>query len=152
MHAVVMESLEEYLSGVLEPAARRRIEAHLNDCASCRAGMDGMAGVSSLFGALRSQECEPAAGFYARVAERIEANSAAPSLAGLFAFDLVFARRLAFSCMLTLAVLASFLVSREVAYRGSFTPEAVLSQDSTAASGNALAQDNMLLALTAYER
>jgi hypothetical protein len=54
--------------------------------------------------------------------------------------------------MLTLAVLASFLVSREVAYRGSFTPDAVLSQDRTAASGSALAQDNMLLALTAYER
>jgi anti-sigma factor RsiW len=147
-----MESLEEYLSGVLEPAARRRIEAHLNECASCRAGMDGMAGVSSLFGALRNQACEAAPGFYARVVERIEATSAAPSLAGLFAFDLVFARRLAFSCMLTLAVLGSVLVSRELAYRGSFTPDAVLAQDSAAASGSALAQDNMLLALTAYER
>jgi len=152
MHAVVMESLEEYLSGVLEPAVRRRIEAHLNECASCRAGMDGMAGVSSLFGALRNQACEAAPGFYARVVERIEATSAAPSLAGLFAFDLVFARRLAFSCMLTLAVLGSVLVSRELAYRGSFTPDAVLAQDSAAASGSALAQDNMLLALTAYER
>jgi predicted anti-sigma-YlaC factor YlaD len=147
-----MESLEEYLSGVLEPAVRRRIEAHLNECASCRAGMDGMAGVSSLFGALRNQACEAAPGFYARVVERIEATSAAPSLAGLFAFDLVFARRLAFSCMLTLAVLGSVLVSRELAYRGSFTPDAVLAQDSAAASGSALAQDNMLLALTAYER
>jgi predicted anti-sigma-YlaC factor YlaD len=137
---------------VLEPAVRRRIEAHLNECASCRAGMDGMAGVSSLFGALRNQACEAAPGFYARVVERIEATSAAPSLAGLFAFDLVFARRLAFSCMLTLAVLGSVLVSRELAYRGSFTPDAVLAQDSAAASGSALAQDNMLLALTAYER
>jgi len=112
MHAVVMESLEEYLSGLLEPAVRRRIETHLNECASCRAGMDGMAGVSRLFGALRSQECDPAPGFYARVVERIETTSPAPSFAGLFAFDLVFARRLAFSCMLTLAVLGSFLVSR----------------------------------------
>ncbi|MGD0046711.1 MAG: anti-sigma factor [Bryobacteraceae bacterium] len=152
MHAVVMESLEEYLSGLLEPAAHRRIETHLNDCASCRAGIEGMADVSRRFGALRNQECEPAPGFYARVVERIETTSAAPSFAGLFAFDLVFARRLAFSCMLTLAVLGSFLVSREIAYRGSFTPDTVLAQDSTAASGSALAQDNMLLALTAYER
>ena len=152
MHAVVMESLEEYLSGVLEPAECRRIETHLNDCRSCRAELDGMAEVSSLFGALRGQECEPTPGFYARVADRIEAENAAPSLAGLFAFDLVFARRLAFSCMLTLAVLGSFLVSREIGYRGSFTPESVLAQDTTAASSSALAQDNMLLTLTAYER
>ncbi len=111
-----------------------------------------MADCSQMFVALRNREYEPAPGFYARVAERIEANSAAPSLAGLFPFDLVFARRLAFSCMLTLAVLGSFLVSREIAYRGSFTPDAVLAQDGTAASDSALAQDNMLLALTAYER
>jgi len=152
MHAVVMESLEEYLSGVLEPADRRRIETHLHDCADCRAMMDGITGVSSLFGSLRSEACEPAAGFYARVVERIESNNAAPSFAGLFAFDLVFARRLAFTCMLTLAVLGSLLVSREVAYRGSFTPDSVLAQDATAASSNALAQDNMLLTLTGYER
>jgi anti-sigma factor RsiW len=147
-----MESLEEYLSGLLEPAAHRRIEAHLHDCASCRAGIESMADVSRLFGALRNQECEPDPGFYARVVDRIEITSAAPSLAGLFAFDLVFARRLAFACMVTLAVLGSFLVSREIAYRGSFTPDAVLAQDSAAASGSALAQDNMLLTLTAYER
>jgi predicted anti-sigma-YlaC factor YlaD len=152
MHAVVMESLEEYLSGLLEPASCRRIETHLNDCASCRAEIDGFTGVARLFGALRSEECEPAPGFYARVAERIEANSAARSFAGLFGFDLVLARRLAFSSMLMLAVLGSFLVSREVTYRGSFTPEAVLSQDSAAASDSAPAQDNMLLTLTAYER
>jgi anti-sigma factor RsiW len=154
MHAVVMESLEEYLSGVLEPAARRSIETHLRDCARCRAEVDRMADVSHLLGAMRNQPCEPVPGFYARVAERIEANSTAPSFAGLFAFDLVFARRLAFSCMLTLAVLGSFLVSREMSYRGSFTPEAVLAQDSTTASvsDSAPAQDNMLLTLTAYER
>ncbi|HEY9141932.1 MAG TPA: zf-HC2 domain-containing protein [Bryobacteraceae bacterium] len=151
MHRVVMESLEEYLSDVLEPAARRRIETHLSDCVSCRAEMDGLADVSRLFGALRNEAYEPAPGFYARVVKRIEAGTA-PSL-GLFGFDLAFARRLAFSCMLTLAVLGSVLVSREVTYRGSFTPEAVLSQDNAAeAAGSALAQDNMLLTLTAYER
>ncbi len=152
MHAVVMESLEEYLSGLLGPAARRRIETHLNSCESCRAGMEGMTDVSRLFGALRDEASEPAPGFCDRVMARIETTGAAPSFAGLFAFDLVFARRLAFSCMLMLAAMGSFLVSREVAYRGSFTPDAVLSQDSAAASDSALAQDNMLLTLTAYER
>ena len=152
MHAVVKESLEEYLSGVLEPAVRRRIETHLNDCASCRADVDSLADVSRLFGALRNEAYEPAPGFYARVVERIEA-SGTPSLAGLFGFDLAFARRLAFSCMLTLAVLGSVLVSRQATYRATVTPEAVLSQDSAVeAAGSTLAQDNMLLTLTAYER
>jgi anti-sigma factor RsiW len=147
-----MESLEEYLSGVLEPAARRRIDIHLNDCPSCRAAVDGMVDAASLFDALRNEEYEPAPGFYARVVERIESTSAAPSLPGFFSFDLVFARRLALSCMLTLAVLGSVLITREATYRGSFTPDAVLSQDTTAAASSALAQDNMLLTLTAYER
>jgi len=152
MHAVVKESLEEYLSGLLAPAACRRIETHLHDCAACRAEAGSFADVSRLFGALRNEAYEPAPGFYNRVVARIEAGNAAPSFAWFFAFDLTFARRLAFSCMLTLAVLGSVLVSREVTYRGNFTPDAVLSQDSAAASAAAPAQDNMLLTLTAYER
>lgn len=147
-----MESLEEYLSGLLEPAARRRIEAHLDGCADCRAQVSGFAQVSSLFASLKSDGMEAAPGFYSRVAQRIQTRRAAPSFASLFAFDLVLARRLAFSCMLLLAAMGSFLVSREITYRASLSPDAVLSQETAAASGTALAQDNMLLTLTAYER
>lgn len=152
MHAVVIESFEEYLSGCLEPAACRSVEDHLRDCARCRAEVDAMAGASRLFGALRGEACDPAPGFYARVVERIETSSAAPSVASFFAFDPVFLWRMALSCMLLLVATGSFLVSREVAYRGGFSPEAILSQDNAAASGTAQAQDNMLLTLTAYER
>jgi anti-sigma factor RsiW len=152
MHAVVIESLEEYLSGRLEPAACRRVEDHLRDCARCRAGMDAMADASRLFASFHGEACDPAPGFYARVVERIDTSSAVPSVAGFFAFDLIFLRRMAFSCMLLLVAMGGFLVSREVAYRGSFTPEAILSQDCAAASDTALAQDNMLLTLTAYAR
>jgi len=151
MHAVVMESLEEYLSGVLEPAVSRPIEAHLHDCPRCRAEVESFAEAASLLGALRSEGCEPAPGFYQRFTERREARRA-PSLTGLFGFDLILARRLALSGVLTLAVLASVLISREVTYRAGFTPEAVLSQESAAGSDIAPAQDNMLLTLTAYER
>jgi hypothetical protein len=149
MHAVVIESLEEYLSGRLEPAACRRVELHLRDCPRCRAGVDAMANASRLFASLCSEACDPAPGFYARVVYRIEA---APSIAGFFAFDLVFMRRMAFSCMLLLVAMGGFLVSREVAYHGGFSPAAILSQDNAAASDTALAQDNMLLTLTAYAR
>ena len=65
MHAVVMESLEEYLSGTLEPAAQREIEAHLNICASCREEIRSMQEVSQMFLTLRSEEAlEASAGFY----------------------------------------------------------------------------------------
>ena len=33
---VVMDSLEEYLAGALEPAAQREVEAHLSTCNLCR--------------------------------------------------------------------------------------------------------------------
>jgi predicted anti-sigma-YlaC factor YlaD len=36
MHAVVMESLEEFLAGALDPATQREIETHLGTCQVCR--------------------------------------------------------------------------------------------------------------------
>ena len=56
MHAVVMESLEEYLSGTLKPAALRDIEAHLNTCEKCRLEVAGMQQVSQWFGAIKTEE------------------------------------------------------------------------------------------------
>ncbi len=56
MHAVVMESLEDYLSGLLEPAESRSFEAHLADCPSCREELQGMQSVSLLFSSLRTPE------------------------------------------------------------------------------------------------
>ena len=72
MHSIVMESIEEYLSGALEPGAQRRIETHLSACRSCREEVAGMEDVSLLFGSLRCEEAlEPPAGFYARVMARV---------------------------------------------------------------------------------
>ena len=56
MHAEVIESLENYLSGTLEPAAQRAIEAHLSSCSGCRDEVHGMQDVSHMFGTLRSEE------------------------------------------------------------------------------------------------
>ncbi len=55
MHAVVMESLEEFLAGTLEPMERRTVEAHLGNCAACREELQGMEDLSLLFGSLRPQ-------------------------------------------------------------------------------------------------
>ena len=153
MHAVVMESLEEYLAGVLEPAALRDIEAHLNTCESCREEVGSMREISQLFGSLRSEESPaPSPAFYAEVVRQVEAAKPAPSFAGFFAFDLAFARRLAFASLLTLAILGGYLVSREADYTAGPSPEAVLAQQDAPAFDSAPGQDNMLVTLTAYER
>ena len=55
MHSVVMESLEEFLAGTLEPAERHAVEAHLGDCAACREEVQGMEDLSLLFGSLRPE-------------------------------------------------------------------------------------------------
>ena len=72
MHALVMESLEEYLAGTLKPEALRAVEAHLNGCTPCRREVAGMAQVSGWLGALRTdEEFVPAPGFYGRVMRQV---------------------------------------------------------------------------------
>jgi anti-sigma factor RsiW len=153
MHAVVMESLEEYLAGSLDPAALRDVEAHLSSCPVCCEELRGMQDISQMFGSLRSEESfEPAPGFYARVMQQVDRRQAAATLPGLFGLDLGFARRLVFASLLVLAVLGGFLVTRETIYPASGpSPEAILAQQDSLAFQTARAEDNMLITLTAYE-
>src|SRR5579871_237181 len=108
MHAVVMETLEEYLAGTLNPADERRIEAHLNGCPTCREELVAMEDMSAIFDSLRSEEClTPSPAFYAGVMAQVATPATGPGVWDLFGLDLVFARRLAFACLLTLAVMGS---------------------------------------------
>jgi anti-sigma factor RsiW len=153
MHPVVMESLEEYLSGTLEPAAQRNIEAHLSACEICLEELAGMQELSQLFGSLRCEEAfEPAPGFFARVMRQAGEREAVPSLWSLLALDLAFGRRLVFTSLMTLAILGSYLVSREAGHPGGLSPEAVMAEQNSPAFDSVPAQDNMLVTLTAYER
>ena len=153
MHAVLMQSLEEFLSGTLDPASQRKIEAHIKGCESCRSEIRSMQEVSEWFGSLRLQEeaAAPAAGFYGRVMEQVEQQRAVPSLANLFGLDLAFGRRLVFACLLLLAVLGSYLVSRETGYPTGPSPETIMAQQESPAFDSAPAPDNMLVTLTAYD-
>ena len=152
MHAVVMDSLEDYLSGTLNPADERAIEAHLNACSMCREEVRGMRDLSQFFGSLRSEEAvEPSGSFFARVIAQVEEQKAAPAFAGAFALDFGFARRLIFASLLTLAVVGSYLAAREAQAYGP-SPEAVMAQENSPNLDSASAQDNMLVTLTAYER
>ena len=101
MHAVVMESLEEYLAGVLKPAAQQEIEAHLNACDACREEIRSMQEVSQWFVSLRSEETvDPALGFCARVMDQVRESKAVPSLANVFGLNFAWERRLIFASLL----------------------------------------------------
>jgi len=152
MHAVVMESLEEYLSGTLKPAALREFEAHLNGCEMCRQEVAGMQEVSDWFGAFQVPDpVMPAPGFYAKVMREVGQRQTLPSFAGLFALDFAFGRRLVFASLLTLAALGTYLVSYERDYPSGPSPEAVMAQQDSPAYESARGQDNMLATLTSYE-
>jgi anti-sigma factor RsiW len=152
MHAVVMESVEEFLAGTLEPAEKRTIEAHLAGCAECRGELQGMEDISLLFGALRSVEAiEPAPGFYARVMQQVSERKPALSWTNLFGFNPDSARRLAYSCVLVLAALGTFLVSSEIKYRSGPMPDAIMAQQTQASFETAPAPESMLVTLASYE-
>jgi anti-sigma factor RsiW len=154
MHAVVMDSLEEYFAGTLEPAAHREIEAHLNNCQTCREEVRNMQDVSLLFTSLRPNEvCDPSPGFFAGVMQQVGENKlATPSFAGWFGLDFAFGRRIVFASLLTLAILGSYLVTHEAEFPVGPSPEAVMAQQDLPSFDSAPAQDNMLVTLTAYEQ
>jgi anti-sigma factor RsiW len=152
MHSVVMESLEEFLAGTLEPEEHRAVEGHLNDCRECREEVHGMQGVSALFHSFRTDDgFDPAPGFYARVMQRVEESKPAPSFSSLFALDAIFGRRLAFSCLVTIVLLGGYLVSRESSYMTGPTPEAMMAEQTQAGFDSAPAPESMLVTLTNYE-
>jgi len=154
MHAVVMESLEEYLAGELKPVDERAIEAHLIACDSCREEVRGMQDVSRLFGSLRSEEAfESSPAFLASMMREITGGrKAVRTLPGFLGLDLAFGRRLVFASLMTLAVLGGYLVSHESDVISGVSPEALLAQEDSPAFASSPAQDNMLATLTAYDR
>jgi anti-sigma factor RsiW len=152
MHSVVMENLEDFLAGTLEPAERQAVEKHLSGCEHCREEVRGIREVSVLFASLRTgQAFDPAPAFYARVMQRVEVAKPAPSFASLFALDAVFGRKLVFSCLLTLGILGGYLISSERSYMSGPTPEALMAEQTRASFDSAPAPESMLVTLTNYE-
>jgi anti-sigma factor RsiW len=145
MHQVIVESLEEYIGSALAPAAQRDFESHLETCAECRREVNSMMEMSGLFESLRpSETLEAPAGFCARVMVQVSSQRV-PSFWSVFSLDAAFGRRVVFASLLTLAVLGSFLVSRETGYFPQPSGlEAVMADQSTN-------RDAMLVTLTSYE-
>lgn len=147
MHQVIVDDLEEYLSGALPAGPRRQFEAHLETCEECRREATSMVEISGYFEPLRPGEAlEPASGFYARVMQQVRTHEPALSFWSLFSLDPGFGRRIAFASLLTLAVLGGFLVSRESDYgTGPPSPETVMAEQGSSDRGS------MLVTLASYE-
>lgn len=153
MHPAIVDNLEEYVSGNLRPAALREFKAHLQTCPACREEVRGIEETSSMFVALRpEEEIAPPPGFAARVMERVAAE-AAPSFWSLFSLDPWFGRRVVFASLVLLAVLGSFLVSRESDYAPGPSPEAVMAIEQAPAhrAPGMNDRDMMLVTLASYE-
>ncbi|MGA3072815.1 MAG: zf-HC2 domain-containing protein [Bryobacteraceae bacterium] len=146
MHAVIINDLEEYLSGDLPPSALDRFQAHLETCGKCRREVEGIQESAGLLASLKpAVGVDPPPSFVAQVMQAA-AEHAVPSFWTAFG-DFAFGRRVVFASLLTLAVLGTVLVSREAAYAPNpTTPEAVMAD--AAGSPNA---GQMLVTLASYE-
>jgi anti-sigma factor RsiW len=152
MHAAVLDRLEEYLSGTLNPADTREFEAHLNTCDLCREEVQSMREISECFPSLRpEQTLYPSAGFYAGILEQIGCQSARPTFASLFSWQFAFGRSMVFASLAILAILGSYLWNSETAWQPAPAAEAVMAQQESPAFDSGPAQDNMLVTLTDYE-
>jgi hypothetical protein len=100
----------------------------------------------------QEEEWQPSPGFYAAVVRRVEEQAVRPSFAGLFSLDFVFGRRLVFASLVMLAVLGSYLVTREGEYPGGPSPESVMAEQNSPSFDSAPGHDNMLVTMTAYEQ
>jgi anti-sigma factor RsiW len=146
MHAVIINDLEEYLSGDLPRSALDRFQAHLETCGACRREVEKIQESAGLLASLKpAGAVDPPPSFVAQVMRTV-AERAAPPFWTAFG-DFAFGRRVVFASLLTLAVLGTVLVSREEAYAPNpTTPEAVMAD--AAGSPNA---DQMLVTLASYE-
>jgi anti-sigma factor RsiW len=154
MHAVMLENLEDYLAGTLEPGQSREMEAHLCACEICREELRGMQELEGLFGVLRPEETETwelAPSFTARVMEQVVRRKPVPAFASFFALTGAFGRRLVLASLLAVALLGGYLVTHEEQYPVGPSPEAILAQQNVPAFETGGAANNMLATLTAYE-
>jgi anti-sigma factor RsiW len=152
MHAVVMESLEEYLSGTLKPVALRDMEAHLAGCDACREEVASMQEISILVREMVPREViQPAPGFYQRVMHQVGGRKAVPAFASLFSLDLAFGRRVVFASLLVLAALGGYLVSRESDFYSGPSPDLVMAQQESPSFEAKPAHEAMLATMTSYE-
>jgi hypothetical protein len=109
MHGSIRHELESLLQGNGDAAPLRQ---HLASCGGCANELAAMRAQNDLFRPLKSNEdVEPAAGFYARVMQRIE-EKAKDSIWAVFVYS-PFGKRLALASLSVALLLGSYVVAQE---------------------------------------
>jgi anti-sigma factor RsiW len=125
MHGPIREKLEELLeAGALQDETAR----HLATCPDCAAELRGMKEQADLLHSLRpAEEIEPAAGFYARVVQRIE-DTGVRSVWSVFT-DGAFGTWLAYASLALALLVGGWLVTTE-RHDGHIGSEPVIAHES----------------------
>ena len=113
MHRIIRDHLEQVL-GERPPALDHPAGKHLAECGECReavAAMREQAAMLRQWRVTNAERVEPRPGFYARVLERIEAQTPA-SVFTLF-FDSLFGRRIAMASLAMALLLGVYVISSE---------------------------------------
>jgi predicted anti-sigma-YlaC factor YlaD len=113
MHRIIRDHLEQVV-GELPPAPDHPAGKHLAECGDCRdavAAMRGHAAMLRQWRVTNAEIAEPRPGFYARVLERIEAQS--PSSVFTVFFDSLFGRRIAMAALALALLLGVYVISSE---------------------------------------
>jgi hypothetical protein len=132
MHGFIRRRLEELLMAkrVSERATGEHtddVDQHLASCAECADEVSVMRAHARMLRSFRvPEEIEPAAGFYARVLQRIEEH-AKRSIWAVFIYS-PYGKRLAFASATVALLLASFVVAQE-SRDGHLTGENLVAQE-----------------------
>ena len=115
MHRIIRDHLEQVLAAA-GPAPEHPAGRHLRECSECRDAVAAMREQAAMLREWRAPMLEVAAieprpGFYARVLERIEAQTPA-SVFTLF-FDSLFGRRIAMASLALALLLGVYVISSE---------------------------------------
>jgi predicted anti-sigma-YlaC factor YlaD len=113
MHRIIRDHLEQVL-GERPPAPDHPAGKHLAECGDCREAVEAMREQTAMLRQWRvtnAEMAEPRPGFYARVLERIEAQS--PSSVFTVFFDSLFGRRIALASLALALLLGVYVISSE---------------------------------------
>ena len=115
MHRIIRDHLEEVLAGP-GSAPEHPAGKHLAECEECRDEVAGMRLQAAMLRQWRppmvdGAEIEPRPGFYARVLERIEAQT--PTSVFTLFFDSAFGRRIAMASLALAVLLGVYVISSE---------------------------------------
>jgi predicted anti-sigma-YlaC factor YlaD len=113
MHRIIRDHLEQVL-GERPPAPDHPAGKHLAECGDCREAVEAMREQTAMLRQWRvtnAEMAEPRPGFYARVLERIEAQT--PSSVFTVFFDSMFGRRIAMASLALALLLGVYVISSE---------------------------------------